>query len=97
MSPLHVVMKIILHSNIVSRSWDLSGSDGSRRVPKPGSPLFQRYKRCNWEIQGTPEDDEDGGVSFGSIFATTDVLLVDTPPRKRFYDRVCFRVSTYDC
>lgn len=25
----------------------------------PGSPLFQRYKRCSWEIEGTPEDDED--------------------------------------
>ncbi|KAJ7180195.1 hypothetical protein C8R43DRAFT_972147 [Mycena crocata] len=25
----------------------------------PGTPLFQRYKRCNWEIEGTPEDDED--------------------------------------
>ncbi|KAF7332055.1 hypothetical protein MKEN_00086000 [Mycena kentingensis (nom. inval.)] len=25
----------------------------------PGCPLFQRYKRCNWEIQGKPEDDED--------------------------------------
>ncbi|KAK7061811.1 hypothetical protein R3P38DRAFT_2831689 [Favolaschia claudopus] len=25
----------------------------------PGSPLFQRYKRCNWEIESTPEDDED--------------------------------------
>ncbi|KAJ3566417.1 hypothetical protein NP233_g7018 [Leucocoprinus birnbaumii] len=25
----------------------------------PGSPLFQRYKRCNWEIAGKPEDDED--------------------------------------
>ncbi|KAF7776001.1 hypothetical protein Agabi119p4_4394 [Agaricus bisporus var. burnettii] len=25
----------------------------------PGSPLFQRYKRCNWEIEGEPEDDED--------------------------------------
>ncbi|KAJ6515790.1 hypothetical protein C8R45DRAFT_957618 [Mycena sanguinolenta] len=25
----------------------------------PGSPLFQRYKRCHWEIEGTPEDDED--------------------------------------
>ncbi|TFK23243.1 UPF0183-domain-containing protein [Coprinopsis marcescibilis] len=25
----------------------------------PGSPLFQRYKRCYWEIEGTPEDDED--------------------------------------
>ncbi|KAJ3512538.1 hypothetical protein NLJ89_g3462 [Agrocybe chaxingu] len=26
----------------------------------PGSPLFQRYKRCAWEIEGRPEDDEDG-------------------------------------
>lgn len=25
----------------------------------PGSPLFQRYKRCCWEIEGKPEDDED--------------------------------------
>ncbi|PPQ68008.1 hypothetical protein CVT26_007371 [Gymnopilus dilepis] len=24
-----------------------------------GSPLFQRYKRCNWELEGKPEDDED--------------------------------------
>lgn len=37
----------------------------------PGSPLFQRYKRCYWEIEGRPEDDED-----------------DTPPRKRFSDRL---------
>ncbi|KAL7282369.1 hypothetical protein ACG7TL_003839 [Trametes sanguinea] len=25
----------------------------------PGSPLFQRYKRCPWEVEGHPEDDED--------------------------------------
>jgi len=25
----------------------------------PGSPLFHRYKRCPWEIEGVPEDDED--------------------------------------
>ncbi|KAK0191081.1 hypothetical protein F5146DRAFT_1047050 [Armillaria mellea] len=25
----------------------------------PGTPLFQRYKRCNWEIESSPEDDED--------------------------------------
>ncbi|KAJ7638910.1 hypothetical protein FB45DRAFT_976940 [Roridomyces roridus] len=41
LSPTHVVIKIVLHSNI------------------PGSPLFQRYKRCNWEIEAKPEDDED--------------------------------------
>ncbi|KAG6336846.1 hypothetical protein ID866_2242 [Astraeus odoratus] len=26
----------------------------------PGSPLFQYYKRCPWELEGKPEDDEDG-------------------------------------
>ncbi|EIW82109.1 hypothetical protein CONPUDRAFT_81654 [Coniophora puteana RWD-64-598 SS2] len=26
----------------------------------PGSPLFLRYKRCPWELEGKPEDDEDG-------------------------------------
>jgi len=25
----------------------------------PGTPLFHRYKRCPWEIEGVPEDDED--------------------------------------
>ncbi|KAI0650757.1 UPF0183-domain-containing protein [Trametes meyenii] len=25
----------------------------------PGTPLFQKYKRCPWEIEGHPEDDED--------------------------------------
>ncbi|THH11714.1 hypothetical protein EW145_g472 [Phellinidium pouzarii] len=26
----------------------------------PGTPMFQRYQRCPWEIQGEPEDEEDG-------------------------------------
>jgi len=25
----------------------------------PGTPLFQRYKRCPWELEANPEDDED--------------------------------------
>ncbi|KII95090.1 hypothetical protein PLICRDRAFT_33920 [Plicaturopsis crispa FD-325 SS-3] len=25
----------------------------------PGSPLFQRYQRCPWELEAAPEDDED--------------------------------------
>lgn len=28
--------------------------------PQPGTPQFQRYKRCIWELEGQPEDDEDG-------------------------------------
>jgi len=29
----------------------------------PGTPLFQRYKRCPWAIEGKPEDDEDDAPS----------------------------------
>ncbi|KAI5124941.1 hypothetical protein M0805_007368 [Coniferiporia weirii] len=25
----------------------------------PGTPMFQRYQRCPWEIEGKPEDEED--------------------------------------
>ncbi|KAL5527358.1 hypothetical protein ACEPAG_6149 [Sanghuangporus baumii] len=25
----------------------------------PGTPMFQRYQRCPWEIEGEPEDEED--------------------------------------
>ncbi|KLO18040.1 UPF0183-domain-containing protein [Schizopora paradoxa] len=25
----------------------------------PGTPMFQRYNRCPWEIEGEPEDEED--------------------------------------
>lgn len=53
----HIVKKIVLHSNVVSDSFVRITSN---LVCKAGSPLFQRYKRCNWEIEGKPEDDEDG-------------------------------------
>ena len=55
----HIVKKIILHSNVVSTFI-------IRHLPlvyspiQPGTPLFQRYKRCPWQIEGRPEDDEDG-------------------------------------
>ncbi|KAF9057655.1 hypothetical protein BJ165DRAFT_1422230 [Panaeolus papilionaceus] len=52
----------------------------------PGSPLFQRYKRCNWEIEGLPEDDEDDTPPrkrFYDRFETIGHFLSprsDTPP-----------------
>ncbi|KAF5322247.1 hypothetical protein D9619_000792 [Psilocybe cf. subviscida] len=51
----------------------------------PGSPLFQRYKRCNWEIEGTPEDDEDDTPPrkrFFDRFETINHFLSphETPP-----------------
>ena len=55
----HIVKKIVLHTNIVSVA-----ALTTQLLPitprKPGTPLFQRYKRCSWEIEGSPEDDEDG-------------------------------------
>ena len=43
-------------------------------LQKPGTPLFQRYKRCNWEIERKPEDDEDGGLIFPVSKHTTDIV-----------------------
>lgn len=37
---------------------------------QPGSPLFQRYQRCPWQIEGKPEDDEDGKVGFHAASCT---------------------------
>lgn len=54
----HTVKKIVLHSNVVRVRY-LSVSL-FLIPPQPGTPLFQRYKRCPWEIEGRPEDDEDG-------------------------------------
>ncbi|KAH8113235.1 UPF0183-domain-containing protein [Phellopilus nigrolimitatus] len=37
----------------------------------PGTPMFQRYQRCPWEIEGAPEDEEDDApprVKFGDKF-----------------------------
>ncbi|KAF9446958.1 UPF0183-domain-containing protein [Macrolepiota fuliginosa MF-IS2] len=52
--------------NYFQHGLDFFISGGTHTIKKiivhtniPGSPLFQRYKRCNWEIEGEPEDDED--------------------------------------
>ncbi|KAI0068824.1 UPF0183-domain-containing protein [Artomyces pyxidatus] len=51
--------------NYFQHGIDFLVADGSHLVTKiilhtnvPGSPLFQRYKRCPWQIEGRPEDDE---------------------------------------
>ena len=94
----HVVIKIVLHTNIVSSSFPhhhdhnlLTARPPAR--PQPGTPLFQRYKRCPWQIEGRPEDDEDGA----SLLAPRARLrspqkpsstLTDSPPCVRFDERV---------
>jgi hypothetical protein len=57
----HVVRKIIIHSNMVRHTLPLR--DFFCKPVQPGSPLFQRYKRCPWQLEGKPEDDEDGNLS----------------------------------
>ncbi|KAH9938204.1 UPF0183-domain-containing protein [Fomitopsis serialis] len=57
----------------------------------PGSPLFQRYKRCPWEIEGKPEDDEDGMCGCVESLARVTQRHAETPPRVRFYDTVSRR------
>ncbi|KAJ3710449.1 hypothetical protein FB446DRAFT_728875 [Lentinula raphanica] len=57
----------------------------------PGSPLFQVYKRCNWEIEGKPEDDEDDAPptkGFYDRFETISRFLGPRePPQSMVLDR----------
>jgi len=57
----------------------------------PGSPLFQRYKRCPWEIEGQPEDDEDDTpprMRFYDRFETISHFLSPRePPPSMLHDR----------
>ncbi|KAE9389615.1 UPF0183-domain-containing protein [Gymnopus androsaceus JB14] len=57
----------------------------------PGSPLFQMYKRCNWEIEGSPEDDEDDTPprkGFSDRFETISHFLSPRePPPSMLLDR----------
>jgi hypothetical protein len=57
----------------------------------PGSPLFQRYKRCPWEIEGPPEDDEDDTpprMRFYDRFETiSHFLSPHEPPPSMLLDR----------
>ncbi|KAF9464456.1 hypothetical protein BDZ94DRAFT_1354305 [Collybia nuda] len=56
-----------------------------------GSPLFQQYKRCNWEIEGNPEDDEDDSPPrkrFYDKFETISHFLSPRePPPSMLLDR----------
>ncbi|KAF8525321.1 hypothetical protein JB92DRAFT_2877475 [Gautieria morchelliformis] len=40
----------------------------------PGSPAFQRYMRCPWEIQGNPEDDDDDSPPRAKFYDKIDVI-----------------------
>ncbi|KAF8556960.1 UPF0183-domain-containing protein [Imleria badia] len=57
----------------------------------PGSPLFQQYKRCPWELEGKPEDDEDDSpprMRFTDKFeAISHFLSPRDPPPSMVHDR----------
>jgi len=57
----------------------------------PGTPLFQRYKRCNWEIEGKPEDDEDDTPPrkrfFDRFETISHFLSPHEPPPSMLLDR----------
>lgn len=57
----------------------------------PGSPLFQYYKRCPWELEGQPEDDEDDTpprMRFPDKFeAISHFLSPRDPPPSMVLDR----------
>jgi phagosome assembly factor 1 len=83
----HNVKKIILHSNMVSRY--LLIRDHADSILQPGSPVFQRYARCPWEIQSSSEDDDDGWLcTIHSMHRLSRVDLIDSPPHAKFHDRV---------
>ncbi|KAJ7129561.1 hypothetical protein C8R44DRAFT_777077 [Mycena epipterygia] len=48
----------------------------------PGSPLFQRYKRCNWEIEGKPEDDEDDTPPRRGVYDRFETISHFLSPRE---------------
>ncbi|TFY83947.1 hypothetical protein EWM64_g70 [Hericium alpestre] len=55
----------------------------------PGSPLFQRYKRCPWQIEGRPEDDEDDSPPRVKFYDRVDTISHflspgETPPSMLF-------------
>lgn len=51
--------------------------------------MFQRYNRCPWEIEGEPEDEEDGNA-ISAIFSQNFVYISskDAPPRVKFSEKV---------
>ncbi|KAI6035155.1 hypothetical protein F5J12DRAFT_791414 [Pisolithus orientalis] len=58
----------------------------------PGSPLFQHYKRCPWELEGRPEDDEDDTpprMRLSDKFEAISHFLSprDPPPQSMVLDR----------
>lgn len=50
--------------------------------------MFQRYQRCPWEIEGKPEDEEDGMWHLVLVSLTVPDGHIDAPPRVTFSDKV---------
>ncbi|KAI0053002.1 UPF0183-domain-containing protein [Auriscalpium vulgare] len=82
--------------NYFQYGMDFLIADGTHVVTKivmhsniPGTALFQRYKRCPWQIEGRPEDDEDDSpprVRFEDRVETISHFLApgEAPPSMHF-------------
>ncbi|TDL29548.1 hypothetical protein BD410DRAFT_758470 [Rickenella mellea] len=49
----------------------------------PGSPMFQRYQRCPWEIEGEPEDEEDDSPPRMQFFDKFEIISHFLNPNSR--------------
>ncbi|EIN10434.1 UPF0183-domain-containing protein [Punctularia strigosozonata HHB-11173 SS5] len=49
----------------------------------PGTPLFQRYKRCPWEIESPPEDDEDDAPPRKPFYERFETISHFLSPREQ--------------
>ena len=86
-SSTHLVQKIVLHTNIVRNIACILRTRILNHY-QPGTPMFQRYQRCPWEIEGKPEDEEDGVYCFVLVFDEVFNSDQDAPPRVKFSDKV---------
>ncbi|KAG2042338.1 hypothetical protein BDR03DRAFT_889911 [Suillus americanus] len=62
----------------------------------PGSPLFQRYKRCPWQLEGKPEDDEDDSPPRKHFYDKFETIRRFLSPGEMLPSMLLDRTDEYD-
>ncbi|KAG1768122.1 hypothetical protein EDD22DRAFT_257558 [Suillus occidentalis] len=62
----------------------------------PGSPLFQRYKRCPWQLEGKPEDDEDDSPPRKHFYEKFETIRRFLSPGEMLPSMLLDRTDEYD-
>ncbi|KAG0709729.1 hypothetical protein DFH29DRAFT_993121 [Suillus ampliporus] len=62
----------------------------------PGSPLFQRYKRCPWQLESKPEDDEDDSPPRKHFYDKFEMISHFLSPREPPPSMLLDRTDEYD-